>query len=177
MVSAQASPIQRIHQILLWDWQSFYWASKSKKPSYYCPVMNHSRIFKCGTVLIKAHPITNGFHVLPLNSSSWHYPMEVQVIGHTVSVVFMHHCTLPSAAGIQDLGIKGRRHRKQAHTLQQELTVNRNPLSPHREVFIKDAKIKVPFSLVLNTSCPWHLLQKHSYKLRNAEEKQHDGSL
>lgn len=45
---------------------------------------------------------------------------------------FMHHCTLPSAAGIQDLGIKGRRHRKQAHTFQQELTVNRNPQSSQR---------------------------------------------
>lgn len=127
--------------------------------------------------LTKARPITNEFHVVPLYSSSWHYPMEVQAVGHRVSVVFMHRCTLPSAAGIQDLGIKGRRHRKQAHTLQQEVTVNRNPLSPHREVFIKDAKIKAPFNVVLSTSCPWHLLQKHSQKLRSAQEKEHDGSL
>lgn len=50
MVSALVSPIHCIHQRLLWDWQSFYWTSKSKKPSYYCPVVNHLRIFKCGTV-------------------------------------------------------------------------------------------------------------------------------
>lgn len=140
--------------------------------------MNHSRIFKCETV----NPYKSMSHhkwipCTPSELIQLALPLEVQAIGHRVSVVFMHHCTLPWAAGIQDLGIKGRRHRKQAHTLQQEVTVNRNPLSPHREVFIKDTKIKAPFNLVLNTSCPWHLLQKHSYKLRSAQEKEHDGTL
>ncbi|EOB09179.1 hypothetical protein Anapl_05294 [Anas platyrhynchos] len=42
-------------------------------------------------------------------------PYDVQAIGNTVSVVFMRCRTLPSAVGNRNLGIKGRRCRKQAH--------------------------------------------------------------
>lgn len=42
-------------------------------------------------------------------------PYDVQALGNTVSVVFMRCCTLPLAVGNRNLGIKGRRCRKQAH--------------------------------------------------------------
>lgn len=153
MVRAQASPhTPHRLKIMLGLTVLLNYQKQGQKASYYYPVMNHWRIFKCGSVKsYKSMSHHKWIHVLLLNQSSWQYPTEVQAIGHTVSVVFMHHGTLPSAAGIQGLGIKGRRHRKQAHTLQQEVTVNRNPLSPHRAVFIKDAKIKAPFNLLLNT--------------------------
>lgn len=149
------------------DWESK--GTNFLQPSYHSPVLNHQKMLKRGTV--KPYESTSHYNWIPHTPEPVQLalPHQVQAIGDTVSVVFMQCCTLPFTAGIQDLGIKGRRCGKQATHCSRRWQQTETLSVLTERLLFRTAKIKDPFSLVLNTSFPWHPLQKH--KPGSAQEK------
>lgn len=139
---AQASPTPCTHHSSPWDWHSSYWLGEEgyKKVA---PLLLQSSVESLADIkmwdckmlqkhitlqLDSTYSWTSPAGGAPQSAGSWRYSVScLQALLHVTL------CSRNPRSWDQREEVQ-----KTSNTLQQEVTVNRNPLSPHREAFIQD---------------------------------------
>lgn len=139
---AQVSPTPRTHHSSPWDWHSSYWLGEQGH-QFLTTFLSQSSVesledtktWDCKTLrkhitlqLDSTYSWTSPAGITPQSAGNWRYSVSCL---HAVLHVTLHSRNPRSWDQRKEV-------QKTSNTLQQEVTANRNPLSPHREAFIQD---------------------------------------